>query len=260
MNYKDEKVINCLEFEDNLTDYLDKTLEKQTHKSVAAHALRCASCHSLLNEVKDALKVCHELSVPKPPMTRLEARILTMTMPETAMACHEFEAHLTDYLDGFLPATLFHRWERHAVLCENCTDLPGEVVRSIAACYTYKMEELPLPEGLHQKILQATIGTVEARTVKASRTAQFGEWLRGLSFPLPIPQFAPVAMILMFAFLLLTSSESSPGTIYQKSFELAGQTYQQGASIVLGGESVIEPTETGKPVQGIYVNQEEPNQ
>ena len=260
MNYKDEKVVNCSEFEENLTDYLDKTLEKQTHKAVAAHALSCSLCHSLLNEVKDALKVCHELSVPKPPMTRLEAKILTMTMPETAMACHEFEAHLTDYLDGFLPATLFHRWERHAVLCENCTDLPGEVVRSIAACYTYKMEELPLPNGLHEKILQATIGTTEAVKVKSSRATQFGEWIRGLSFPIPVPQFAPVAMILMFAFLIFTSSEISPETIYQKSFEIAGQTYQQSASIVLGNGSAIEPTETREPVQGIYVNQEEPKQ
>ena len=60
-------------------------------------------------------------------MTHLEARILSMTMPETAMSCDEFENLLTDYLDGFLPAQVFHRWERHAVLCEKCTDLPGEV-------------------------------------------------------------------------------------------------------------------------------------
>lgn len=264
MDYKDEKVINCSEFEENLTDYLDKTLEKQTQKAVAAHALRCPLCHSLLNEVKDALQVCHELSVPKPPLTRLEARILTMTMPETAMACAEFEEHLTDYLDGFLPATLFHRWERHAVLCENCTDLPGEVVRSIAACYTYKMDELPLPAGLHQKILHATIGTTEAKEVKSSRAAQFGEWIRGFSFPIPIPQFAPVAMILMFAFLLFSetaSADNSFGSIYQKSFEIAGQTYKQGANIVLGNGSEIEQNpETLEPIQGTYVNQEETKQ
>lgn len=264
MDYKDERIINCSEFEEFLTDYLDKTLDKQTHKAVAAHALRCPLCHSLLNEVKDALEVCHELSVPKAPLTRLEARILTMTMPETAMGCAEFEAHLTDYLDGFLPAALFHRWERHAVLCENCTDLPGEVVRTIAACYTYKMDELPVPAGLHDKILQSTIGTTEAKAVKATWAAQFGEWIRSLSFPLPLPQLAPVAMILMFAFLIFggtASADSSFGTIYQKSFELAGQTYKQGANIVLGNGNVIEQNSgSGEPVQGTYVNQEENKQ
>jgi hypothetical protein len=261
MDHKDERIINCSEFEEFLTDYLDKTLDKQTHKAVAAHALRCPLCHSLLNEVKEALEVCHELSVPKSPLTRLEARILTKTMPETAMACAEFEAHLTDYLDGFLPAALFHRWERHAVLCEGCTNLPGEVVRSIAACYTYKMDELPVPAGLHEKILRSTIGTTEAKAVKASWSAQFGEWIRGLSFPLPIPQLAPVAMILMFAFLIFggsVSADNSPGTVYQKSFELAGQTYKQGADIVLGNGNMIEQNSgTNEPIQGIYVNQEE---
>lgn len=260
MNYENEKIVNCSEFEELLTDYLDKTLDKHTHKAVATHALKCPLCHSLLNEVKDALQVCHEISVPKMPMTRLEARILTMTMPETAMSCTEFEQHLTDYLDGFLPAHLFHRWERHAVLCDDCTDLPGEVVRSIAACYSYKMEELPLPAGLHDKILQSTIGTTEAKEVKSSWIAQFGEWVRGFSFPLPVPQLAPVALILMIAFLIFNqtvSADSSFGNVYQKSFELAGQTYQQGANVVLGNGETIQPNPQGnqEPVQGTFVNQ-----
>ena len=117
MNNRDERIIECAEFEERLTDYLDGTLERSTHKAVAAHALRCPLCHSLLNEVKDAMMVCHEISAPKHSMTHLEARILSMTTPETAMSCEQFEEHLTDYLDGFLPATLFHRWERHAFSC-----------------------------------------------------------------------------------------------------------------------------------------------
>lgn len=261
MNYSEEKIINCSEFEENLTDYLDKTLDTKTHKAVAAHALRCPLCHSLLNEVKDAVSICHELALPKPPMTRLEARILAMTAPETAMACAEFEEYLTDYLDGFLPATLFHRWERHAVLCDKCTDLPGAVVRSIAACYTYKMDELPLPAGLHDKILQATIETSEAKAVKASWASQFGERLRGLRFPISVPQFAPVAMMLMFAFLVFSQTVSADGTlsgIYQKSYELAGQTYQQSADAVFGEletPNVQKPNQ--KPIDGKFVKDEE---
>ncbi len=256
MNYENEKIINCSEFEELLTDYLDKALDKPTHKAVAAHALRCPLCHSLLNEVKGALEVCHELSAPKQPLTRLEAKILAMTAPETAMACREFEEYLTDYLDGFLPAQLFHRWERHAVLCNECTNLPGEVVRSIAACYTYKMEEMPLPSGLHERILQSTIGTVEARAVKASWASQVGEWLRG--FSLPIPQLAPVAMMLIFAFLVLSQTVSADGSltgVYQKSFQLAEQTYHQSADV--WNEKNIEQPRATDPVQGTYVNQGE---
>lgn len=236
MKYENEKLITCNEFEEYLSDYLDNNLEKDIRKSVSEHVLKCPLCHSLLNDVKDALKACHEIAVPKTPLTPLEARILSITMPETALACREFEEYLTDYLDGFLPATVFHRWERHAVLCEHCTDLPGEVVRSIAACYTYKADELPLPEGLHERILQATIGTENAKEIKPSLVTQFGEWLRGLKIPISVPHLAPVAMMVLLAFFVF-SAEGSFGNVYQKSFELAEQTYKQGTEI-WNGETI----------------------
>lgn len=259
MNEAEELNINCSEFEELLTDYLDGVLERNTHKAVAAHALRCPLCHSLLNEVKDALEVCHNIAAPKASMTKLEARILSMTMPETAMSCQDFEEYLTDYLDGFLPAALFHRWERHAVLCEKCTDLPGEVVRSIAACYTCKIEELPLPEGLHDRILQATIGTANAQGVQPSFVSQIGARLRNLSFPISIPQFAPVAMMIVFAAFILTQTVSADGSIggmYQKSFELAEQTYREGAGILGTPANTPVSPQNQEPVQGIYVNGE----
>jgi predicted anti-sigma-YlaC factor YlaD len=262
MNYENEKIINCSKFEAFLTDYLDNALDRQTKVAMAEHALRCPLCHALLNEVRTAVEVCREIAAPKFSMTHLEARILSMTAPETAMACADFEDYLTDYLDGFLPATVFHRWERHAVLCEKCTDLPGEVVRSIAACYTYKTDELPIPEGLNAKILQATIGTERAKDVQATWISQSIEWLRGLSFPIPIPQLAPVAMIMMFAALIFSQTVSADGSIsgmYQKSFELAGQTYKQSTDIMFGEKPVelpIKQKSNQEPIQGTYINNE----
>src|SRR3954470_3846964 len=185
--------INCTRFEELLTDYLDRTLDSSLNAAVGEHALSCPLCHALLNDVKESLDLCRTVAAPKVSMTHLEARVLSMTMPETAMVCDEFEEYLTDYMDGFLPAALFHRWERHAVLCNTCTDLPGMVVRSIGACYTYKMEELPIPAGLNARILQATIGTERAAEVRPSFGAVALEWLRGLKIPMPIPQLAPVA-------------------------------------------------------------------
>ena len=263
MSYENGKIINCSKFEELLIDYLDNALDRPMKVAMAEHALQCPLCHALLNEVKTALEVCHEISAPKHSITHLEARILSMTTPETAMVCPEFENHLSDYLDGFLPAQVFHRWERHAVLCDQCTDLPGEVVRSIAACYTYKIEELPLPEGLHRKILQSTIGTARAADVQATWVSQLIEKIRGISFPVSIPQLAPVAMILMFAFFIFSQTVSADGSmsaIYQKSFQLAGQTYKQGADIVLGSEK-IEPQlkSNQEPVNGTYIKNEGEN-
>lgn len=224
--------MDCTRFENVLSDYLEKTLDAATHRSAAAHALSCPLCHGLLNDVKDSLAVCREMAEPKQPVTRLEARILEATSPQSMMGCDEFEGFLTDYLDGFLPAAIFHRWERHAVLCDSCSDLPGAVVRSLAACVSYKLEELPLPAGLHERILRETLGTQKAADVRPSLTARAGEWLRGFSFPISIPQLAPVAMMMIFALFVFSQTVSADGSlsgVYTRSFELAERTYRQSA-------------------------------
>jgi len=253
MKKEQQNIVNCSTFEELLTDYLDKTLDKSAHKSVAAHALSCPLCHTLLNDVKESLQVCRIISAPTASVTRLEARVLSMTMPQTAMSCDDFEGYLTDYLDGFLPAASFHRWERHAALCTTCEDLPGMVVRSIAACYTYKMEELPVPAGLHVRILNLTLGTAKAQEVKASWAARAGEWVRGLGFPIGVPQLAPVAMMLLSAFLIFSQTVSADGTlagVYTKSFELAEQTYQQGADAWNGKPASLNQAPKQDPITG----------
>jgi anti-sigma factor RsiW len=227
----------CAEFEDLLTDYLDGALSADTNRAFAEHALRCPVCHELLSEVKNTLSACRSAEAPSPPASQLEARIIMSTMPSAGMGCEEFEEYLTDYLDGFLPAPLFHRWERHAAICERCTELPGQVVRSIGACYTYINEEMPVPVGLHERILQATLGTTDAEEVRAPLAARIAAWMRGLLDPIVSPQFATVATMLLVAVLVLTSTVSADGSVggmYRASIKLAEQTYANGATSVKG--------------------------
>lgn len=232
MAYENENLMNCVEFEDLLSDYLEKALDGSTHKAVAAHAMKCPLCHSLLNEVKNSIEICHTMAQVESPMMRLEARILASTTPEAEMHCEEFESHLTDYLDGFLPANLFHRWERHTVMCDDCTDLPGTVVRSLAAVISYKLEELPVPAGLHQRIMLHTAWSEDNARAKASWSQRFGEWARSIRIPVAVPQLAPVALMLTFGFLFISQAVSADGTltdVYNKSFEIAESTYRQSA-------------------------------
>ena len=173
------------------------------------------------------------------------------------MKCEEFEDHLTDYLDGFLPAKVFHSWERHAVLCGECSDLPGTVVRSIAACVNYKLDELELPAGLNQRILDATLGDTSV-AAKVSVAARVRDWLNGLQLPVSVPQLAPVAMMLVFAVLVFTQTVSSDGSIagiYSKSYELAEETYRQGAVAMSGGAQ--DESAPGDPVTGTRFASEE---
>ena len=146
------------------------------------------------------------------------------------MTCEEFEEFLTDYLDGFLPAHLYHRWERHAALCERCTELPGEVVRSIGACYTYISEEKPLPAGLHERILQATLGTATPQEIKAPWTARAASRFRLWLDPLISPQLVSVATMILVAVLVLTNTVSADGSIsgvYDAGLALAERTGAQ---------------------------------
>jgi anti-sigma factor RsiW len=240
----------CAEFEDQLTDYLEGALVSEEQRTCAEHALRCPVCHDLLNEVKNTLRAV-AVDAPPAPSPQLEARILMQTAPETAMTCDEFEDQLTDYLDGFLPATLFHRWERHAALCARCTDLPGEVVRSIGACYSYISEEQLVPAGLHERILQATLGTTEAQEMRAPFIARAQEWLRGWLDVVVSPQLATVATMVLVAILVGTSTLSPDGSIggmYRASIQFAARTYQTTAR----GAAIFRSTanDAAQPTQG----------
>jgi anti-sigma factor RsiW len=226
----------CSEFEDRLTDYLDGLLDPSTQVAFNGHALRCPVCHDLLSEVKNTLRVCRT-ATPPAPAPSLDARILMQTAPESVMTCDEFEDYLTDYLDGFLPATLYHRWERHAALCDRCTNLPGEVVRSIGACYTYINEERPVPAALHARILQATLGTTEAENLRAPLGARLAELVRGWLDAVVSPQLAMVATMLLVAVLVGTSTLSDDGSIggmYRASLRFASRTYERGSNLPVG--------------------------
>ena len=222
----------CNDFEDRMTDYLDGVLEPDAHKMFAEHALRCPVCHETLSEVKNTVQACQAANALEPPR-ELEARILLSTMPETTMTCEDFEEFLTDYLDGFLPASLYHRWERHAVLCARCTELPGEVVRAIGTCYIYVGEEKPLPVGLHERILLATSGSRISQEIRAPFGERLASWLRGWLDPIVSPQLATVATMLLVAVFVLTNTVSADGSIsgvYSASLRLAEQSYAAGSN------------------------------
>ena len=233
----------CSDFERQLSEYLEGTLDTEANQLVGEHALGCPVCHETLLAVRNTLDACRVSIVP-PPSKELEARILQMTVPETGMSCADFEEFLTDYLDGFLPAPLYHRWERHAALCDRCTELPGEVVRAIGACYTYINEEQPLPQGLTERILQATLGTVTPVDVKAPWASRAASWLRSLLDPIVSPQFATVATMLLVAMTVLTQTVSADGSIrgvYDAGLQLAERTEIQQLVRGQDNKPVIPP-------------------
>ena len=249
----------CFDFENLLTDYIEGVVGPETNRLMAEHAMKCPVCHETLSAVRSAVDACRMGTVP-PPSRELDARILQRTMPDTAMQCEEFEECLTDYLDGFLPAHLYHRWERHAALCDRCTELPGEVVRAIGACYTYISEERPLPAGLNERILQATLGTVTPQEIKAPWTSRAASRFRQWLDPIISPQLATVATMILAATVVLTNTVSADGSIggvYAAGLQLAERTAQSAA--VIEGQKRQETPPAPPPQKQGADQQKEPS-
>jgi anti-sigma factor RsiW len=250
----------CVDFETLLTDYIEGVVGPETNRQMAEHAMKCPICHETLSAVKSTMVACRVAVVPEPSRD-LDARILLRTVPDTAMNCEEFEEFLTDYLDGFLPANLYHRWERHAALCEDCTELPGTVVRSIGACYTYISEEKPVPAGLHERIMQATLGTATPKEIKAPWTARAASRFRLWLDPIISPQLASVATMILVAVLVLTSTVSADGSIsgvYDAGLALAERTGGQSQMLPASlQETNDNPEQTPPPPPAQNPNSEE---
>ena len=74
-----------------------------------------------------------------------------------AMRCEDWEAQLTDALDGLLPAGQAAAFAAHAAGCENCGDLLAHVKQG-QEWLTYLHEEPEIPSGLVAKIVEKTLG------------------------------------------------------------------------------------------------------
>src|SRR6185312_39045 len=88
-------------------------------------------------------------------------------------------------------------------------------------------EEKPVPVGLNERILQATLGTITPEEVRAPWTSRVASRLRLWLDPIMSPQLATVATMVLVAVLVLTNTVSTDGSIggvYAASIRLAEQT------------------------------------
>src|SRR5205085_379138 len=105
--------MQCSHFEEQLSDYLDGTLAKAKRAEFRAHALQCRACRALMDEVKGALNECRQDETVEVPMM-LESSLLTIAEHHRTFDCPAFEELITEFLDGFVPAPMYHRFEEHA--------------------------------------------------------------------------------------------------------------------------------------------------
>ena len=123
--------------------------------------------------------------------------------PKNGMQCAEFDALLTDALDGTLSAAKMASFEQHKSACATCGTMFAEAEAGLKWLET--LDEVEPPTNLVHNILAVTSGRTETvRTTEAPKQAVWDRvraWVQPHVSPLLTPRFA---MSMAMAFFSIT--------------------------------------------------------
>jgi hypothetical protein len=226
--------MDCRKFEDSISDYLDGSLPSPGGSLFLAHSLQCRVCRSLLDEVKTALHDCKEPVEVETP-SYLEDALFTIAGDNAEFVCPSFEELITEFLDGFVPAATYHRFEGHAAECNRCSGLLTDVVYAVAACHSvHTYEEVETPEALFDNLI--SIIPASSRRMRkgfADRVTSFVNTIIPRATQNPRWSFATAASLAFatFAFLLFGfSDDRTVAGIYRQAHVKFAELYSQGAN------------------------------
>jgi anti-sigma factor RsiW len=240
--------MNCNIFEEKLSDYFDGILAAKDASLFRAHALQCRACRSLMDEVKGSIKICGEQEkLDTPPM--LETALMAISREHAVLDCGGFETVITEFLDGFVPAPAYHRFEEHAEGCARCSLLLTDVVYAVAACHSvHTFEEVEMPPSLVANLLAVVPArrTPFARRV-AGRLGAVADFLipnpaRTARWTLATSITLAVAML---AFLFLGfSDDGTVAGIYRQAHVKASELYSQSTDVYVQTDKAVARLET----------------
>jgi hypothetical protein len=225
--------MDCRRFEDQISDYIDGAIRPAEATLFREHSLQCRACRSLFDEVKGALHDC-KMGDEFDTSPVLESALITIAGESADFGCRAFEEQITEFLDGFVPAPVYHRFEEHASECGKCSSLLTDVVYAVASCHSvHTYEEVEAPESLFDKLAAIARKTVARRTA-SSRITAFAARLMPKTTPGPRWTFATAASLVFATFAFLLFGFSDDGTvagIYRQAHVKFGQLYSHGADI-----------------------------
>ena len=235
--------MDCTRFENGLSDYFDGLLGPADASWFRAHALQCRACRSLMDDVKDVISACRYQEDLDPPVL-LESSLTAIPVEHGPLGCDGFEELITEFLDGFVPAPTYHRFEEHAEKCDACSTLLTGVVYAVAACHSvHTFEEVEVAEPVVARL----IAMMPARQPSlARRVAEVFVALAGHLLPRPTQSarwtFATAASLAFATFALLLFGFSDDGTvggIYRQAHVRISELYTQGADVYTQTDKVV---------------------
>ena len=235
--------MDCSRFENALSDYFDGSLVPADSALFRAHALQCRACRSLMDDVKTAISACQQQNEFEPP-SLLEATLAAIPAEHGALGCGRFEELITEFLDGFVPALTYHRFEEHAEKCGECSILLTGVVYAVAGCHSvHTFEEVEVAEALVTRLIALMPERTPGFTRRvADRFASFAGHLIPHTTQSARWTFATAASLAFATFALLLFGFSDDGTvagIYRQAHVKASELYSQGADVYTQTDRVV---------------------
>jgi predicted anti-sigma-YlaC factor YlaD len=261
--------MNCVKFQDSLSDYLEGAIDPRARAECAAHRLICGECRELYNDVRTAVQSLSALRLCDAEPEGLPDRIIAHTTTGEMLSCGEFDRLLERYFDGVILAPTFQTFQSHFEHCLKCRRLLDGIEEAIVMLQEAKVAEVEVPISLNDRIVAATIGRDPSRW--ARRIGRAKSSLVNFARRLMPPQMAVAAMIIALISLLLISRFGSVGnmttTAEQKVESIVSQGQQKisgagamarsgfqrvsyGVNAFLFSGAATDPTERKKPASG----------
>ena len=150
-------MIDHVQFEELISEYLDGGLARPVRRNFAEHLLACRPCHLLFNDVREGLDACHHLKESQMReialFTEVEQRILNATTAGEMLSCRTLDALISDYFEGIIEQSYDDIFREHFSICDGCRRLVEGVRQSLE-----EPDEVEVPEDLYGRILAATSG------------------------------------------------------------------------------------------------------
>jgi predicted anti-sigma-YlaC factor YlaD len=155
--------MNCGNFQDLLSDYLDGAVDSRTRAECAAHRLVCRDCRELYNDVRVTVQALGNLAVATVEPEGLQTRILAATTAGEMLSCNEFDQLIERYFDGVMLAPDHQAFQSHFEYCTKCRRLLSGIEEAIELCREVKETEVEMPSSLPDRIVMATTGKRSTR-------------------------------------------------------------------------------------------------
>ncbi|MFN0119664.1 MAG: anti-sigma factor family protein [Blastocatellia bacterium] len=218
--------MDCVRFQDQISDYVDGAMDGCAKAEFAAHRLRCRECREVFADVRDAVGSLREMAGMDHlgEAMMLENRILEATSAGEMLSCQSFDRLIERYFDGVILAPTFQQFQEHFRGCHKCRRLMAGIDDAIELFAGVREEQMPVSQGLHDRIMAATT----APGAEAPRS-----WFHRHVFvpyfqSLWTPQWAVATLIFAASTFLIDYSFGGFSEMAETAGAKAGQIVEQG--------------------------------